>query len=119
VILLLEGEEVDVFDDGALLAAIERRTDKVLARLNSAEAAFRERKMLSSVTFIALKAGALAGYHSVRPGEPISIDHVVEVAQQLGQLVGLNLAVEQQPSAPQIIVPPGALEGDDSDSEDE
>jgi hypothetical protein len=118
VILILEGEEVDIFDDGALTAAIARRTERVLADMQTVSAPHREKQLLNIVTFIALKAGALAAYHSARPDEPIDRAHLVEIAQQLQQAVGLNfIQPEPQPAAPQIILPPGAaLEGEDSGS---
>jgi hypothetical protein len=123
VILVLEGQPVDLLDDKALLAAIEQRTTKIVARLNQAEAYVREEQLLNVVTFIALKAGALVAYHAANPDLPVDLAHVREVAAQLNQIVGINMVTDaEQPTdqSPQIILPPGAAanEGDDSGSEE-
>lgn len=115
--LILDGEVVDIFDEAAMQAAIERRTGRVLSQLDEENASVREEQLLNTVTFIALKAGALAAYHSLRRDEPVNLDHLVEVAQQLQAAVGLTF-VQPEPepaNEPRIILPPGAelLEGDD------
>lgn len=118
--LLLEGEEIDIFDEAALMSAIERRTESLI-KIASGTPEERERALLNSFTYLALKVGALAAYHSARREDPISLDHLVEVAQQIQASVGLNF-IQPEPivaaAAPQLIVPNAALEGADDDSEE-
>ncbi len=120
MILLLDGQQVDVFDDVALMNAIRERTERVLQPGQVAGTAEeRERVMVAFVTYAAVKVGALATYHRAT-GEAVSIEHVEELAEQLHRAVGLQFKSEAQPAQPEIIVPLNAAkEGEDADESEE
>ncbi len=113
MILILEGQEVDLNDEAALVEAIKSRTERVIGPLPAEGAAERERQAFSFITFIALKTGALAAYHEAT-GTAVDVENVREIASQLEELTGLKFATEFAIPPPSIIVPPAAAtEGED------
>mgnify|MGYP000899728985 CR=1 FL=1 len=114
---ILDGVEVDLDDEDALRLAVEDRTARVLGK-REVPATRHEQILYNLVTYFAIEAGALAAYQLTNPHEPANVGHIVQLAQELGDVVGLQLGLGPAdvavPERPTIIVPPGAAnEGDE------
>jgi hypothetical protein len=116
----IDGQIADIFDDAALRRIIEERTERVISPLLTADAPNRERALFNTLTWLAVRTGALASFHYARPNEPFELNHLIELAGALHDCVGMKLVLPELPEAepkagqPQIIMPAKAAnEGDD------
>lgn len=114
---MLDGVEIDLEDDDALRVAIEERTMRLLGGLDPPRAR-SEQVLFNLMTYFAIKSGALAAYHLTNPHEPANVGHLVQLAQELADVVSLQLGLGPAnvavPDRPTIIVPPSAAnEGDE------
>ncbi len=90
MLMILNGSPIDVTDDSALVAALERNAAITMGAMNKVERIQTLERLLVQSKYLAAKFGALAAQIKAKPDLPVDVQLVFEFADALGQMAGFN-----------------------------